>query len=274
MITKKILKQISPNANDQIITDLEKYLDEYLQKYNVNTWLRVCHFLAQAAHESAGFRTLEEYASGAAYEGRRDLGNVKAGDGVRYKGRGIFQLTGRSNYKTFGEKIGYNLEYDPKLASNPKISVLTALEYWNSRSLSTFADRDDVTTITRRINGGLNGFDDRKKYLDRAKKIIPKDIFKKAEPTPAPAPTPQPVANNTPPPPINPIIPPIVVAKIGDVSPYIKDLQDMLIKQGYAITADGNFGQRTEQAVKDFQSKNGLPVTGSIDTDTLNRMMV
>jgi putative chitinase len=262
MITKKILKQIAPNANDKIISDLELYLDEYLRKYNVNTWLRICHFLAQAAHESAGFRTLEEYASGAAYEGRRDLGNIKAGDGVRYKGRGIFQLTGRANYKTYGEKIGYNLEYDPKLAADPKISVLTALEYWNSKSLSTAADRDDVETITRRINGGLNGFEDRKKYLERAKKIIPKDIKLGVEDRPLP------------PPPVNPIIPPIVVAKKGDNSPYVADLQNMLIKKGASITADGAFGPKTEQAVKDFQTKNGLPVTGSIDTDTLNKLMV
>lgn len=262
MITKKILKQIAPNANDKIISDLELYLDEYLRKYNVNTWLRICHFLAQAAHESAGFRTLEEYASGAAYEGRRDLGNIKAGDGVRYKGRGIFQLTGRANYKTYGEKIGYNLEYDPKLASDPKISVLTALEYWNSKSLSTAADRDDIETITRRINGGLNGFEDRKKYLERAKKIIPKDIKLGFEDKPIP------------PPPVNPIIPPIIVAKKGDNSPYIADLQKMLIKKGAAITADGAFGPKTEQAVKDFQSKSGLTVTGSIDTDTLNKLMV
>lgn len=256
MITKKILKQIAPNANDQIITDLEKYLDEYLQKYNVNTWLRICHFLAQAAHESASFRTLEEYASGAAYEGRKDLGNVKAGDGVRYKGRGIFQLTGRANYKAYGEKIGYNLEYDPKLAADPKISVLTALEYWNSKSLSTAADRDDIMTITRRINGGTNGLEDRKKYLDRCKKIIPKD-FKLGEPLSV-------VKDD----PVN-----VSVAKAGDKSPYVSDLQNMLIKKGAKIKADGDFGPATEKAVKEFQMLAGLPASGVIDTNTLNKLM-
>lgn len=263
MITKKILKQIAPSANDKIISDLELYFDEYLKKYNLTTWLRVCHFLAQAAHESAGFRTLEEYASGAAYEGRKDLGNVKAGDGVRYKGRGIFQLTGRANYKTYGEKIGYNLEFDPKLAADPKISVLTALEYWNSKGLSGFADRDDITTITKRINGGLNGFEDRKKYLERAKKFVPKDEF--AAPV---------IDRRRPMPPINPLVPPIPVAKRGDKSGYIGDLQNMLIKKGAAIEADGDFGPATEQAVKDFQEANELPVTGIIDTDTLNKLMV
>lgn len=256
MITKKILKQIAPNANDKIITDLEKYLDEYLAKYNLNTWLRVCHFIAQAAHETAGFRTLEEYASGAAYEGRKDLGNVKAGDGVRYKGRGIFQLTGRANYQNYGDRIGYNLVDNPKLASDPKISVLTAMEYWNTNKLSMSADRDDIAAITKRINGGFNGFDDRKAYLERAKKAISRDIFtNKPEPTP--------------PNPLN-----IVVAKRGDKSPYVADLQDMLIKKGAKIVADGDFGPATEKAVKAFQKANKLAVTGEINTDTLNKLMV
>lgn len=255
MINKKILKQIAPNSNDKIITDLEKYLDEYIMKYNLNTWLRVCHFLAQAAHETAGFKTLEEYASGAAYEGRKDLGNIKAGDGVRFKGRGIFQLTGRANYQNYGDRIGYNLVDNPKLASDPKISVLTAMEYWNLNKLSISADRDDITTITKRINGGLNGFEDRKLYLERAKKAIPRDIFTKPEPTP--------------PNPIN-----IIVAKRGDKSPYVADIQNMLIKKGANIAADGDYGPKTEQAVKDFQAKNSLPVTGSVDTDTLNKLMV
>lgn len=257
MITKKILKQIAPSANDKIISDLELYFDEYLQKYNLTTWLRVCHFLAQAAHESAGFRTLEEYASGSAYEGRKDLGNTKAGDGVRYKGRGIFQLTGRTNYKNYGDRIGYNLEDNPKLAADPKISVLTALEYWNSKQLSVFADRDDITTITKRINGGLNGFEDRKKYLERAKKFVPTDLtFVKKDDKGK-----ETVSN------LN-----IPLAKKGDVSPYVADLQHMLIKKGAKIVADGSFGPMTEQAVKDFQSANGLEPSGVIDTNTIQKL--
>ena len=261
MITKQQLKQIAPNAKDEILDPLVGYLNVYLPKYEVNTYLRICHFLAQAAHEAASFRTLREYASGSAYEGRKDLGNVKPGDGVRYKGRGIFQLTGRANYKRIGELIKMDLENNPELAASPEVSVLTALEYWKSRNLTIYADRDDVETITRRINGGLNGFDDRKKYLARAKQIIPKDIkfTEVANPPPSPA---------------NPITPPIVVAKIGDTSPYVADLQNMLIRKGYKITADGEFGPKTEVAVKDFQNKNGLTITGRIDTNTLNKLMV
>lgn len=271
MITKQMIKAIAPNSKDEIVDPLVKYLNIHMPKYEVNTYLRVCHFLAQAAHEAASFRTLEEYATGAAYEGRRDLGNTVRGDGVRYKGRGIFQLTGRANYRTIGAKIGMDLENNPELAESPEVSVLTALEYWRSRGLNVFADQDNVNIITRRINGGLNGYDDRKKYLARAKNVIPRN-FAFAEVVDEPVfPTPP---EDLPPDPINPLVPPIVVAKRGDNSPYIADLQNMLIKKGAKIVADGAFGPLTEKAVKDFQKKNGLKVTGQIDTDTLNKMMV
>jgi putative chitinase len=267
MITRDMLKRIAPNSKEEIIAPLVGYLNLHMPKYEVNTYLRVCHFLAQAAHEAASFRTLREFASGAAYEGRKDLGNTQRGDGVRYKGRGIFQLTGRANYRTIGAKIGMDLENNPELAASPEVSVLTALEYWKSRNLNKWADEDNVERITRLINGGLNGFDDRKKYLARCKQVIPRNFS-------FIGPVQQPTANTTPPPPINPLIPAIVVAKRGDNSPYIKDLQEMLIRKGAKITADGAFGPMTEIAVRDFQTKNKLKVTGQIDTDTLNRMMV
>lgn len=286
MITKEVLKRLAPHSNDAIITHLAENLDDQLAKYNIDNYLRICHFLAQAAHESAGFRTLEEYASGAAYEGRRDLGNVNPGDGRRYKGRGIFQLTGRANYRVFGQKLGYNLEDRPELAADPLISIKTACEYWNSRSLSTYADLDDVLTVTRRINGGTNGLEDRKNYLSKIKSIIPRDAKLSITNSPvSPPKPPQPSildrfaqviidVASMPPPPVNPLIPPIIVAKRGDVSAYVGDLQDMLFRKGYSIVTDGNFGPVTEAAVRDFQAKVGLPVTGSIDTDTLNRLMV
>lgn len=267
-----MIKAIAPNSREEIIGPLVGYLNKYMPKYGVDNYLRVCHFLAQAAHEAASFRTLEEYASGAAYEGRKDLGNTQRGDGVRYKGRGIFQLTGRANYRDIGKKIGMDLENNPELAESPEVSVLTALEYWRSRNLSTLADADNVELITRRINGGLNGFEDRKKYLARCKQVIPKNISF-VPPAPVVTPVP-PKKEELPPPPINPLIPPIVVAKRGDNSSYIGDLQQMLNRKGWSLATDGAFGPKTEQAVREFQQKNGLKVTGEIDTDTLNKMMV
>jgi putative chitinase len=148
---------------------------------------------------------------------------------------------------------------------------LTACEYWNSKNLSTFADMDDVTTITRKINGGLNGLDDRKQYLAKAKRAIPPDIFhNQPEPVVHQELDPQMTLDfNAPmPQPIN-----VVVAKNGDNSPYVKDLQNMLIKKGAKITADGAYGPSTEKTVKAFQKKNNLEITGMIDTNTLNKLM-
>jgi putative chitinase len=256
MITKEILKQIAPASKDKIISDLEKYFDKWLSKSSINTYLRVCHFLAQCAHESDQFKTLEEYASGAAYEGRKDLGNTQTGDGRRFKGRGIIQLTGRANYTEASNDLGVDLVNNPELAEDPEISVRTAIWFWEKRKLNQFADKDDVTTITKRINGGLNGFEDRKDKLARAKKALKDfDGFDKKE---------EPVAKD----PLN-----IVVAKKGDKSDYVKDLQQMLINKGSKIVADGDFGPKTEEAVKGFQNWAKIPATGQIDTRTLNELM-
>ena len=127
--------------------------------------LRLIHFLAQLAHESGNFRYMEEIASGAAYEGRKDLGNVNKGDGVRYKGRGPIQLTGRANYRKYGQQLGIDFENNPEIVALPSVGLLVACKYWSDNNLNQIADCDDVALITRRINGGLNGFYDRKNKL-------------------------------------------------------------------------------------------------------------
>lgn len=255
MITKQILKRIAPNSNVQIVTDLEKYFDKYLNEYGVNTHLRISHFLAQCAHESASFRTLEEYATGAAYEGRKDLGNTRPGDGRRYKGRGIIQLTGRANYREMSKKLNLPLEDNPELAKDPEVSVRTALEYWVSRRLNGFADKDDITTITKRINGGLNGFEDRKKYLARAKSVIPSEIkFDSSE-----------VETNT------------VETKystiLGDKGVRVEEIQKQLAKFGFEVTIDGKFGPKTSGLVKDFQELMQLKPTGLVDESTYLKLL-
>ena len=134
--------------------------------------LRLAHFVAQLVHESGGFRYMEEIASGQAYEGRKDLGNVVPGDGKRYKGRGPLQLTGRANYRSFGRAIGIDLENHPEIAAIPSIGLHIALEYWKQRSLNELADQDDVLAITKKINGGTNGLSDRKAHLAKAKGLL------------------------------------------------------------------------------------------------------
>ena len=134
--------------------------------------LRLSHAMAQFGHESDGFRAMEEYASGAAYEGRADLGNSVVGDGRRYKGRGPIQVTGRANYRRYGRKIGIDLERRPDLASAPSIGLSVSCAYWTDRRLNDFADADDIEGVTRRINGGLNGLADRRKRLAAMKQLL------------------------------------------------------------------------------------------------------
>ncbi|GLT02713.1 lysozyme [Sphingobium jiangsuense] len=140
--------------------------------YEMMAPLRLSHFFAQLIHESGSFRYMEEIASGAAYEGRADLGNTVKGDGVRYKGRGPIQITGRANYQKFGRLIGIDIEETPDLAANPSIGLHLALEYWRDRKLNAMADADDVVGITKKINGGTNGLADRRAQLVKAKALF------------------------------------------------------------------------------------------------------
>ena len=138
------------------------------------TPLRITHFLAQAAHETDGFRTLEEYGGPAylaRYDGRADLGNTRPGDGARYHGRGIFQLTGRADYRRYGALVGVDLEAEPQRAAEPSLSLAIALAYWRERGLEPAADADDIERVTRLINGGRNGLEARRQRLAVAKAI-------------------------------------------------------------------------------------------------------
>jgi predicted chitinase len=124
-------------------------------------------FLAQMAHESGNFRYDEEIHDGSNYEGRSDLGNTQPGDGKRYKGRGYIQLTGRANYTHYGKKLGVDLAGKPELAKRPDIAADVAVAYWKERVDREAARKGDVRTVTRNINGGYNGLQDR---IDKFKK--------------------------------------------------------------------------------------------------------
>ena len=131
--------------------------------------LRLIHFFAQLAHESGNFRYMEEIASGSAYEGRADLGNTQRGDGKRFKGRGPIQLTGRANYRKYGQQLGIDFENNPEIVAIPSIGLMVACKFWADNGLNLLADQDDVRAVTRRINGGYNGFEDRKSHLAKLK---------------------------------------------------------------------------------------------------------
>jgi predicted chitinase len=138
-----------------------------MREADITTQRRASYFLAQVLHESGGLRYFEEIASGAAYEGRRDLGNTRRGDGRRFKGRGPIQLTGRANYRAAGKDLGLPLERNPKLAARHDVGWRVAAWYWRTRGLNALADAGDFVGVTRRINGGTNGLNDRSRYLGR-----------------------------------------------------------------------------------------------------------
>lgn len=138
----------------------------------LDSTIRLAHVLAQLGHESDGFNAMEEYASGRDYEGRADLGNTQVGDGVRFKGRGPIQITGRANYRLYGRRIGIDVERQPEIAAIPSIGLQLSCAFWSAKNLNAFADRDDIEGITRRINGGLNGIISRRKRLAAAKALL------------------------------------------------------------------------------------------------------
>jgi putative chitinase len=137
-------------------------------KFNITTPLRLAHFLAQCAHESGNFKFITEFASGAAYEGRKDLGNTQPGDGVRFKGRGFIQLTGRANYTKFSTFCNEDCVANPELVAN-KYPMMSAAYFFNNNGLWAVCDKGDddatVTAVTKRVNGGTNGLADRLKHF-------------------------------------------------------------------------------------------------------------
>lgn len=151
-----------------ILKAIAPILDATLKAFGIDNDYRVAYFVGQCCEESDQFCTCVEYASGSAYEGRKDLGNLNPGDGVRYKGRGLIQLTGHANYIHFGQQLGLDLANHPELAEDPVNALRIACFYWKEHGLSAFADLDDINSITRRINGGLNGLASRQAATDRA----------------------------------------------------------------------------------------------------------
>lgn len=146
-----------------------RFLNEAMERFEINTPERQAAFLAQLGHESGRLRYVEELASGRAYEGRADLGNSEPGDGARYKGRGLIQITGRGNYAKASDALGVDFISDPELLERPDYACLSAGWFWATHGLNELADTGDFRKITRRINGGYNGLADRLALWDEAK---------------------------------------------------------------------------------------------------------
>lgn len=231
-----------------IIAEAGAVLQATLEKYDITTPLRIAHFLGQTCHESAGFRTTEEFASGEAYEGRADLGNVKKGDGVRFKGRGLIQLTGRANYRKYGKLLGKDLEADPEMAGQPALSLVLACEYWKSRDINAPCDNDDLVEVTRRINGGDNGIDDRRIYTTRAKNAVARIQGLQLSGVQTDATLP--------------------ILRRGSKGDGVVRLQAALRELNFEVAIDGDFGAGTEVAVKRFQFDNKLTADGIVGEKT------
>lgn len=198
------LKEMMPHAKKE---DIDFYLDalnRQLNIYKINTPLRQAHFLAQIAHESGAFRYKSENLNYSAkalrtvfgkyfksdelaqecarkpevianyvYANRMGNKDTNSGDGWKYRGRGLIQLTGQDNYHQCSQFLNKDLINEPDLLTqDPDIAVAAACWYWDKHKLNNYADQDDLKTITKKINGGFNGLEDRNNYLNKAKKIF------------------------------------------------------------------------------------------------------
>jgi putative chitinase len=261
-------------------------LCEILPKYGVDSPRRVAHFISQCAHESNNFRSLEEnlnYSKESLEKvfpryfgtGKRDatayarnpekianyvymdefrtakMGNVNPGDGWRFRGRGLKQLTGRDNYTRFGKSVGMTAEQAADYVATEKGAIESAAWFWDTNKLNTIADTDDVVLMTRRINGGNIGLEDRQQRYNRA---LP--LLEGKNPTP-PAAAAAPAGVDM-----------TAVIRVGSRGETVKAVQAKL-----GLTADGAFGPGTERAVKAWQAANGLTADGIVGPKTLARLL-
>lgn len=172
MITLEELHRIYPFAGKRADTFIEP-LNDAMAEFDISPHVtREMAFLAQIGHESGQLRYVREIASGEAYEGRKDLGNTEPGDGPKYKGRGLLQITGRYGYAKCGDALSLPLLEQPELLEMPRHACRSAAWFWKSRGLNELADKGDFKLITKRINGGFNGYADRVALFTKAQQVL------------------------------------------------------------------------------------------------------
>lgn len=268
------------NMDNDSATKWYDALKDILPKYGITTQRRVAHFLSQTGHESNNYRSLEEnlnYSEKALNSvfkryfgpGKRNaadyarqpekianyvymdefrskagqMGNVKEGDGWRFRGRGLKQLTGRNNYTAFGKSIGMTAEEAVEYVCTEKGAIESACWFWDANNLNSIADTDDVVRMTKRINGGDIGLADRQKRYAHAMAVLGGKVED---------------ISSAPP-----------VLRKGSKGDWVKKLQHAL-----NITADGDFGPGTEAKVKEWQARNGLIADGIIGPKTLSKLNI
>lgn len=251
-----------------------------LPKYEITTKRRLAHFISQCAHESNNFRSLEEnlnYSADALNRvfpryfgpGKRNaaeyarnpekianyvymdqfrtakMGNVNEGDGWRFRGRGLKQLTGRDNYTRFGKSVGMSAEQAAEYVATEQGAIESACWFWDTNKLNTIADTDDVVLMTKRINGGDIGLADRQNRYQQAMRILGTAV-ESSQST---------VANSVN---LNETI------RQGSRGETVRAVQQKL-----GLTADGVFGPGTERAVRAWQQQNGLVADGIVGPKSL-----
>ena len=272
---------ISANADDWYDA-----LCELLPKYGITTERRVAHFLSQCAHESAGFKRLEENLNYSAkalravfgrYFGdspkanadeyarnpemianrvyndtyrKYKMGNVNEGDGYRFRGRGLKQLTGRYNYTKFGESIGKTAEEAADYVATPAGAIESACWFWDAYNLNDIADTDNVVKMTKKINGGNIGLEDRQKRYKHAMKILGMDADDLGTDEGH-----------------------VDVDDIGVLRKGCKGEGVKMMQEALGIGADGDFGPGTERALKQWQIDNGLSADGIAGPKTLEKLL-
>jgi putative chitinase len=276
-ITAGIIKSLFPQYKHP--EDLAECLTEQFEKYEINTANRAAGFLAQCGHESAGFTVLKENLNYSAdglnkifkkyfptvadatpyarnpekiankvYANRMGNGPESSGDGYKFRGRGAIQLTGHDNYTQFAKSVG--LTVDEAVADLETLdgAIESACWFWKKNGLNAICDKDDIVTMTKRINGGTIGLDDRKKHYDHAKHLLSGGHVAESHSA----------STST----------EYVTVRLGSNNDTVKAVQRAL-----GQTADGKFGPGTEKAVKAWQTAHGLAADGIVGPATIKKML-
>ena len=262
-------------------------LVDVLPKYGIDTERRMAHFISQCAHESNNFRSLEENlnyseksllavfgryfgaapkASAADYARNPEkianrvyfdkyrkykMGNTNEGDGWLFRGRGLKQLTGRENYTNFGKSIDITAEEAAEYVATPKGAVESACWFWNAKKLNNIADTDDVTKMTKIINGGNIGLADRQSRYKNAMEVLGSPVTLSQD-----------AGDDD-----------FDVDDIGVLRKGCKGEGVKMMQEALGVGADGAFGPGTERALKAWQTSNGLVADGIAGPNTLEKLL-
>jgi putative chitinase len=277
-ITASVIKAIFPKYKHP--ADLAEVLTEQFEKYEINTVNRAAGFLAQCGHESAGFTILKENLNYSAdgltkifkkyfptladatpyarnpqkiankvYGNRMGNGPESSGDGYKFCGRGAIQLTGKDNYSQFAASVGISLDEAVADLETLDGAIESACWFWKKNGLNAICDADDILKMTKRINGGTIGLEDRKKHYAEAKHLLGGGHVAESHAAPAKATE-------------------YVTVRVGSNNDTVKAVQKAL-----GQTADGKFGPGTEKAVKAWQTAHGLTADGVVGPNTIKKML-